>query len=89
MKNRSTADIIFQAVVGLLFVMFAFLCVYPFYYLLIYPHAEIHLTEWSSSPSSRDCAHDMLPEASFIIESNLAASGLVDSLSYCLSLIHI
>lgn len=36
MKNRSTADIIFQAVVGLLFVMFAFLCVYPFYYLLIY-----------------------------------------------------
>lgn len=47
-----------------------------------FPEAEIHLTEWSSSPSSRDYSHDFLPEASFIIRSNLANIGKVDSLSY-------
>ena len=47
-----------------------------------YPHAEIHLTEWSSSPTSRDCTHDYLQEAAFIVKTNLDAIGLADSLSY-------
>ena len=47
-----------------------------------YPNAELHCTEWSSSPSPRDYAHDFLPEAAYIVRSNLAASSLCDSLSY-------
>ena len=47
-----------------------------------YPQAKIHLTEWSSSPSSRDFTHDVLPEATFIVKTNVDASGLADSLSY-------
>lgn len=47
-----------------------------------YPHAEIHLTEWNSSPSPRDHIHDSLPAAAFIAKCNLESIGLVDSLSY-------
>ena len=47
-----------------------------------YPHAEIHLTEWSSSSSSRDHTHDSLPAAAFVVKCNLDSIGLVDSLSY-------
>jgi len=47
-----------------------------------YPQAEIHLTEWSSSPSSRDHTHDSLPVAAFIVRTNLACAGIADSLSY-------
>jgi xylan 1,4-beta-xylosidase len=47
-----------------------------------YPDAEIHLTEWSSSPSPRDFAHDYLPAATFVVKANIEASGLVDTLSY-------
>jgi xylan 1,4-beta-xylosidase len=47
-----------------------------------YPHAEIHLTEWSSSPSSRDHTHDSLQAAAFVVKTNLDSIGLVDSLSY-------
>lgn len=47
-----------------------------------YPNAEIHLTEWSSSPSSRDCTHDYPQEATFIVKCNLECIGLADSLSY-------
>lgn len=47
-----------------------------------YPKAEIHLTEWSSSPTSRDYSHDYLPAAAYVMRSNLEVSGLVDSLSY-------
>ena len=47
-----------------------------------YPRAEIHLTEWSSSPSSRDCTHDFLQEAAYIVKCNLDSIGLADSLSY-------
>lgn len=47
-----------------------------------YPEAEIHLTEWSSSPSSRDHSHDGLPAAAFVVKTNLDSTGLVDSLSY-------
>ena len=47
-----------------------------------YPQTEVHLTEWSSSPSPRDMSHDYLPAATYVVKSNLAATGLVDSLSY-------
>ena len=47
-----------------------------------YPQAELHLTEWSSSPSSRDHSHDSLPAAAYIVRANLDAIGLADSLSY-------
>lgn len=47
-----------------------------------FPDIEIHLTEWSSSPSSRDYAHDFLPEAAYIIKCNTDCIGLAHSLSY-------
>ncbi|WP_316799779.1 GH39 family glycosyl hydrolase [Pedobacter frigidisoli] len=47
-----------------------------------YPHAELHCTEWSSSPSSRDTTHDSLQAATYIVKANLDGIGLVDSLSY-------
>lgn len=47
-----------------------------------FPNAEIHLTEWSSSPSSRDRMHDFLPEATYIVKVNTDGIGLVNSLSY-------
>jgi xylan 1,4-beta-xylosidase len=47
-----------------------------------YPHAQIDLTEWSSSPSSRDFTHDCLPAAAFVVKTNLESAGLVDALSY-------
>jgi xylan 1,4-beta-xylosidase len=47
-----------------------------------YPHAEIHLTEWSSSSSSRDHTHDSLQAAAYVVKCNLDSIGLVDSLSY-------
>lgn len=47
-----------------------------------FPRAEIHLTEWSSSPSPRDHTHDYLQAATFVVKANLESIGLVDSLSY-------
>ncbi len=47
-----------------------------------YPDAEIHLTEWSTSPSSRDKMHDELPPAAFIIKVNLENIGKTNSLMY-------
>jgi xylan 1,4-beta-xylosidase len=47
-----------------------------------FPKAEIQLTEWSSSPSSRDFTHDCLPAAAFVVKANLDSIGLVSSLSY-------
>ena len=47
-----------------------------------YPKAEIHLTEWSTSPNSRDRMHDILPPAAYIIKANLDCIGLVNSLMY-------
>lgn len=47
-----------------------------------YPGLEIHLTEWSSSPTSRDCSHDYLPAAVYIVKSCIDCIGLTDSLSY-------
>lgn len=47
-----------------------------------YPSAEIHLTEWSSSPSSRDHSHDHVPAATYIVRTMLASLNLVDTLAY-------
>lgn len=47
-----------------------------------YPNAEVHLTEWSTSPNSRDVMHDHLPPAAFITKVNLDCIGLTNSLSY-------
>lgn len=47
-----------------------------------YPNAEIHLTEWSTSPNSRDGLHDHLPAAAYIVKVNLDCIGLTNSLSY-------
>ncbi|MDR1503267.1 MAG: glycoside hydrolase [Prevotella sp.] len=47
-----------------------------------YPDAEIHLTEWSTSPNSRDKMHDLLPTAAYILQSNLECVNLVNSLMY-------
>ncbi|MBC8083098.1 MAG: glycoside hydrolase [Hymenobacter sp.] len=47
-----------------------------------YPQAEIHLTEWSSSPSPRDPTHDSLQAAAYVVKANLDGIGLAHSLSY-------
>ncbi|WP_319501863.1 hypothetical protein [uncultured Draconibacterium sp.] len=47
-----------------------------------YANAEIHLTEWNTSPSSRDNMHDFLPPAAYIIKTNLNCIGLTNSLSF-------
>ena len=47
-----------------------------------YPKAEIHLTEWNSSPSPTDHSHDSLAAAAFMAKTNLESVGLVNSLSY-------
>lgn len=47
-----------------------------------YPDAEIHLTEWNSSPSPRDLVHDTLFAASFILYNITQNFGKIDSLGY-------
>lgn len=47
-----------------------------------YPDAEIHITEWSTSPSARDFVHDSLFAATFITRSYLKCATLADSISY-------
>ena len=47
-----------------------------------YKDAEIHLTEWSSSPSNRDHTHDYLQAATYIVKANIDCIGLANSLSY-------
>jgi xylan 1,4-beta-xylosidase len=47
-----------------------------------FPNAEIHLTEWSSSPSSRDNSHDYNSAAAFVVKANIESAELADSLSY-------
>ncbi|MFC1763002.1 glycoside hydrolase [Planctomycetota bacterium] len=47
-----------------------------------YPNAEIHLTEWNTSPNSRDAMHDFLPPAAYIVKTNLDCIGLTDSLAF-------
>ena len=47
-----------------------------------FPKAEIHLTEWSSSPSSRDHAHDHVPAAVYIVRTMLASFNRVNTIAY-------
>lgn len=47
-----------------------------------YPDVELHLTEWSTSPGSRDAMHDLLPPAAYIIKVNLDCQGMANSLMY-------
>jgi xylan 1,4-beta-xylosidase len=47
-----------------------------------YPHAEIHITEWSTSPSARDFIHDSLFAATYIARAYLKCAALADSISY-------
>lgn len=47
-----------------------------------YPNAEIHLTEWNSSPSPRDLVHDTAFMAPFIIDNNIKAMRLTDTLGF-------
>lgn len=47
-----------------------------------YPDAELHITEWSSSPSSRDRTHDTLVAATYITRAFLKGAALADSISY-------
>ncbi|WP_129336555.1 GH39 family glycosyl hydrolase [Cellulomonas endophytica] len=47
-----------------------------------FPDAGLHITEWSSSPSSRDAMHDTLFAAAYITRALLEAAPLADSVSY-------
>ncbi len=47
-----------------------------------FPAAEIHLTEWSTSPNGRDEMHDYLPPAAYVVKTNLDCIGLTNSLAY-------
>ncbi|KAJ4212838.1 hypothetical protein NW759_011479 [Fusarium solani] len=46
------------------------------------PNAEIHVTEWNSSPSSRDHNHDYVPAATYLARTMLASQGKIDSIAY-------
>ncbi|HEX6470198.1 MAG TPA: beta-xylosidase [Streptosporangiaceae bacterium] len=47
-----------------------------------YPGSEIHITEWSTSPSARDFIHDTLFAATFITRTYLKCATLADSICY-------
>lgn len=47
-----------------------------------YPKAEVHITEWSTSPNSRDRMHDNLPPAAYIVKTMLDCRGLAESVMY-------
>lgn len=47
-----------------------------------YPRAEVHITEWSTTPSSRDSVHDTVYAATYITRAYLRCAGLADSISY-------
>jgi len=47
-----------------------------------YPDAEIHITEWSTSPSSRDHMHDTVFAATYITRAFLQCQDLAESISY-------
>lgn len=47
-----------------------------------YPDAELHITEWSTSPSSRDNMHDTVYAATYIARAFLQCHDLADSISY-------
>lgn len=47
-----------------------------------YPDAELHITEWSTSPSSRDHMHDTVFAATYIARAFLQCQDLAESISY-------
>lgn len=47
-----------------------------------YPDAELHITEWSTSPSSRDHMHDTVFAATYIARAFLQCHDLAESISY-------
>ena len=47
-----------------------------------YPDAELHITEWSTSPSSRDHMHDTVFAATYIVRAFLQCQDLAESISY-------
>ena len=47
-----------------------------------FPDAELHITEWSSSPSSRDAMHDTVFAAAYITRAYLRCAEVADSISY-------
>ena len=47
-----------------------------------YPAAEVHITEWSTTPSSRDSVHDTVYAATYITRAYLQCADLADSISY-------
>ncbi len=47
-----------------------------------YPDAALHITEWSTSPSSRDHMHDTVFAATYITRAFLQCHDLADSISY-------
>lgn len=47
-----------------------------------YPDAKLHITEWSTSPSSRDHMHDTVYAATYIVRAYLQSHQLADSISY-------
>ena len=47
-----------------------------------FPDAEVHVTEWSTSPSSRDHMHDTLFAATYITRAFLQCQDLADSIAY-------
>ena len=47
-----------------------------------YPEAELQMSEWSSSPNSRDAMHDVLPPAAYVVKVNLDCIGRAQSLYY-------
>jgi xylan 1,4-beta-xylosidase len=47
-----------------------------------FPEAEVHITEWSTSPSSRDAMHDTVFAATYIARAYLRCADRTDSISY-------
>ena len=47
-----------------------------------YRDAEIHITEWNSSPNCRDLVHDTAFMAPFIVQNFVKTIGMVDSLGF-------
>lgn len=47
-----------------------------------FPQAAIHCTEWNTSSAFGDPAHDELCAATYVVEANILATGLADSVAY-------
>ncbi|GAB3168442.1 cellulase family glycosylhydrolase [Myceligenerans halotolerans] len=47
-----------------------------------FPQAAIHITEWSTSPSSRDAMHDTVFAATYITRAYLQCAEFADSIAY-------